>query len=109
MKDYLEICANVASILTALVAVVAFIGYHWRLCYKCRKLEDYLRRDRANAEPPLTGKRTVVHLMGKLKFTEDEVFKACFQSKYIACKMVVDPSTGRATELLFEYDHDPSN
>ncbi len=106
MKDCLEIWANAASILTALVATIAFVGYHWRRCQKRRKLEDYLRNDKATAKPPLTGKRTVVHLMGKLKLTEDEVFQACFQSDHVECRMAVDPNTGRATELLFEYGNE---
>jgi hypothetical protein len=109
MKEFLEIVANLAAILTAVMATFFFCQYHCRRHNKSIKLEDYLRKDKANAKPPLTGKRTVVHLMGKLKFTEDEVFQACFQSKHVTCKTVVDSETGRATELLFEYDENPKN
>ncbi len=104
MKEYLEICANWAAILTAVVAAGAFLWYQCGRCRRREKLEDYLRADKANPKPGLSGKRTVVHLMGKLKLTEDEVFQACFQSKHIVCKQVTDPETGRGTELLFEYD-----
>jgi hypothetical protein len=104
MKDCLEILANVASIATALLAAFFFCQYHCRIRKKRIKLEEYLKNDKMAPKPGLTGKRTVVHLMGRLKFTEDEVFQACFQSDHIACKQVTDPATGRATELLFEYD-----
>jgi hypothetical protein len=103
MKEYLETGANIASILTAIVAAFFFCQFQLRARDRRIKLEQYLKQDKANARPNFTGKRTVIHLMGKLKLTEDEVFHACFQSDHIACKTAVDPDTHRATEILFEY------
>lgn len=106
-KDLLEKCANVAEILTALVAAVFYIGLRWRRWSQMRTLENYLRGDKANAKPPFTGKRTVVHLMAQLRLTEDEVYQASFRSDHIRCLTAVDYATHRATEVLFEYVENP--
>lgn len=101
--DYLlGIAANLASILTAVVAAIAYFGYQSRANDRRNKMEAYLRNDKANAKPGFHGQRTVLHLMAALKFTEDEVFQACFHSPHIVCKGKAED--GFVSRLLFEYD-----
>lgn len=93
----LNILANVASILTALIAVGASL-YLW--CDRNRKrkrLEKYLKAERAH---------TVVHLMAKLGMTEAEILHASFESSLVVHKIRKDYETGLASQLLFEYSEE---
>ena len=40
---YLEVAANIAAILTAIIAAWAYIYYRWSRYRKMRKLEDYFK------------------------------------------------------------------
>lgn len=96
----LEIVANWAAILTALVATVAY----WRfVCAQWSRrvaLERHLREEKLAGQD--LGKRTVMHLMANLAMTEAEVLHAGFQSKKITVASGVDEQ-GRAVRLYFEY------
>lgn len=98
--DMLEIAANWAAILTALVATLAylrFVGAQWR---RRRALEAHLREEkRSNRD---NGRRTLMHLMANLAMTEAEVLHAGFQSRKITVAPGVDEQ-GRAARLYFAY------
>ena len=96
----LEIAANWAAILTALVATVAylrFVGAQWQRRYA---LEAYLREEKRSRHDD--GRRTVIHLMANLAMTEAEVLHAGFQSNRVSAVPGVDDQ-GRAVRLYFEY------
>jgi hypothetical protein len=102
----LELFANLASVLTAVVAALATV-YFWNdKRSKRHRLENYLRRRK---QDPLasTYQHTILHLMAKLGMTEEEILHASFSSCHIVCKIRADHSSGLATELVFEYSEEP--
>ena len=92
----LDALANIASILTAVIAAGAS-AYFW--CDQRRKrkrLEKYLKADPGRAH-------TVVHLMAKLGMTEAEILHASFASAHVVHKVRKDDDTGLASQILFEF------
>lgn len=100
-NNLLGIAANWASILTAIVATIAY--GHYRLAQRARRLvlEAYLRSERQESRDE--GRRTVMHLMANLAMTEAEVLQAGFQSSRVKAVPGID-DRGRAVLLYFEYD-----
>ena len=100
----LETLASLASILTAVVAVLATCYYHWSIRHKCRKLEAYLRAEKERDPNPLTqGQHNTVFLMAVLGLTADEVLQASFRSKKIIRIPVHSPEIKRAVDILFRH------
>lgn len=100
-ESMLEIAANWAAVLTAVIATVVyvhFIGARWM---RRRALENHLREEKLLSNDE--GRRTVVHLMANLAMTEAEVLHAGFQSRKIKAIPGVDEQ-GRAVRIYFEYD-----
>lgn len=97
----LEILADLASILTAVVATGAAVYYRCDARSKRVRLERYLKSEQEKNSN--TGTHTVVHLMAKLGMTEAEVLHASFASEHIVHKTRKDDDTGLAAQLLFEY------
>lgn len=102
MDFIFEAIAGFAAIATAVVAVSAWGSVLWDRRRRRRALEDYLKNEAEKA--PGAGKRTLTHLVARLKMTESEILHAAFSSKKIICPFAVDPTSGRAKELLFEYE-----
>lgn len=101
----LEVLADLASVLTAVVAAVAAVYFWNEKRSKRHRLESYLR---ARKRDPLasTYQHTILHLMAKLGMTEEEILHASFSSRHIVCKIRADHSSGLATELVFEYSEE---
>lgn len=99
--ELLSIISDWSTILTAVVATLAYGKYRWDQCCKTSLLEKHLKaeKDRSDDE----GKRTILHLMGRLSMTEAEVLSASFRSKKVQSFFVTD-SKGRADAMLFQYD-----
>ena len=99
----LDIAANVAAILTALVAAGGYGLYRWDHYKKRQKLEAYLKAEKALRADK--GQRSILHLMAELGLTEAELLQASFRSRHISRRIAPDPATQRAAALLLEY-HD---
>src|ERR1700730_13476050 len=99
----LETIANGASILTAGLAGAAWVYYAYDRCRKRHNLENYLKGEKEKGTDK--GQRTMVHLMSRLRLSEDEILRAAFHSRAVKCLVVANQDNGRATELLFEYGH----
>jgi hypothetical protein len=97
----LEAIANLASILTAFLAAGAWIYYTDDRCRKRRKLENYLKGEKDKNTDQ--GQRTMIHLMSKLRMSQDDILRAAFHSQTVKCTVVANKDTGLATQLLFEY------
>jgi hypothetical protein len=97
----LEITSHWAAILTALVAVVAYVRYRWGIHSKRIQFENYLKAEKAAGRDK--GQRTILHLMARLGLTEAEVLQASFGSKHLVRRLAVDPTTLRADAILLEY------
>jgi len=97
----LETLANLAEILTAIVASIAYAAYRIDQYRKMTKLEDYLKKEKA--DNPDKHIHTVLHLMAMLGLTEDEILRASFRSKHIRRAQHVDASTRLTDKILFAF------
>lgn len=100
MND-LSCWANLAAILTAVIAVVGYGKYQLDAVCRRKKLENYLKKQKTLSSDQ--GQRSIMHLMAHLGLTEAEILQASFTSKQIARKIIKDPDTGYADKLFFEY------
>jgi hypothetical protein len=101
-----SVMANWAAISTAAIAVYGYGRYRCDQWRRRKKLERYLYAEKAGSDDE--GKRTVIHLMGRLSMTETEIFAAAFGSKNVSSALALDWDN-RATALLFEYVGDQGN
>ncbi|WP_206454926.1 hypothetical protein [Aurantimonas marina] len=97
----LGVFANIAAIVTAVVAGWAYGRYVWERRQKRLRLEHHLREEKAARRDQ--GQRTLLHLVANLGMTESEIVDAAFRSKYVRRRLGVDDQ-GRADRLLLEYD-----
>ena len=100
MSD-LTVWANLAAILTALIAIFGYGKYQLDAVFRRKKLENYLKKQKTLGNDQ--GQRSILHLMAHLGLTEAEILQASFISKQVARKIAKDPDTGYADKLLFEY------
>lgn len=99
----LETIANLAEIMTALIAAIVAVWYWCDQHQKRMRLENYLKAEKLTN--PNNRTHTTLHLMARVGLTEDEILKASFKSKHIARKVHENYDTHLADDLLFEY-HD---
>jgi Ni/Fe-hydrogenase subunit HybB-like protein len=92
----LDAFANIASILTALIAAGASVYLWCERRKKINRLAEYLKKESGHSH-------TVVHLMANLGMTEAEILHASFASRHVVHKVRKDYETGLASQLLFEY------
>ena len=97
---YLGTIANIAAILTAIIAVFGYGAYRWDQSRKRQRLESYLKVEKTKDKD--RGQRSLLHLMAEVGMTEAELIQASFRSKHIARKIAKDEETGRADALLLE-------
>jgi hypothetical protein len=97
----LEIAANWAAILTAILAAYAYGKYQFDRWQRVQKLEQHLRYQKLHRFDE--GKRTILHLMANLSMTESEIVSAAFESKRVHSSVSVNDK-GHADVILFEYD-----
>jgi hypothetical protein len=100
----LEVLSNIASIVTAAVAFVAYVRYTWNRRERRLSLEKYLREEKAEATGGNRGQRSALHVMRNTKLSEAEIFQAARDSKVIGLRTRKDETTNLATDLLFEYE-----
>jgi hypothetical protein len=100
-KEWLEICANVAAILTPIVGIFLWLIYQWGFYQKKMKLEAYLKTEREKGGDK--GQRTLMHLMIKVGLTESEILQASFKSRHIKRLEINDSTTHLTEEILFQY------
>jgi hypothetical protein len=103
---WLERTSNFAAIMTAVVAVVAYGGYWCDRRSKRRRLENYLRDVKEAGRGSSTGDqgmRSVMHLMARLRMTDNDVLRAGFDSKCIDSRLAKDDENNLATAILFAY------
>lgn len=99
----LNCLADLASILTAVIAAGAAVYYWCDKRSKRKRFEEYLK---AESQNPDNHSHTVIHLMARLGMTEPEILHASFASKHIVHKIRKDYETGLASQLLFAYSNE---
>jgi hypothetical protein len=103
IKDGLEIVANIASIVTAIVAVSAWTYYQLKLRRKRQALENHLSE--AQTVPLKSGlkkQRTLKSISAKLGLTEADILQAAFDSHNVKRIETLDPH-GYVEEILLEH------
>jgi hypothetical protein len=100
VKDLIEILANIASILTAFIAVIFWVNYKCEFKTKMEKLETYLKNEKLKEDK---GQRSILHLVANVGLTESEIIQASFKSGHIKRRLVKDSETGLANSILLEY------
>ena len=107
VETLLVVGANVAAIVTGIVAAIVGGRYLWLVRHRRMVLETYLagelRVDEASGKSG-AGVRSVMHLMGFVSMTEPEVLDAAFASRRIRSFTHDDPATGRSDALLFQFE-----
>ncbi len=99
--NWLGLLANIAAIVTA---VVAFAGSAWYVVERRAKrlrLESYLKAERDAGKDK--GQRSMLHLVARVGLTEQEVLQASFRSRHIARVLTTNKLDGMAKDILFEY------
>jgi hypothetical protein len=106
MAEWLRIGANIASILTSLIAAAASIIYWLHKRSRRTRLESYLK---AKKEKSPVEAFSVTRLMADLGMTEAEIFAASFASRHVVRGVRRDRATGFAAEVLFQYRETPES
>ena len=106
MEEWLRIAANIASILTSIIAVAASTIYWLNKRSRRVRLESYLK---VKKEKSSTEAFSITRLMADLGMTEAEIFAASFASRHIVRGIRRDRAIGFAAEVLFQYRQTPES
>ncbi len=93
--------ADIATVSTFLFGVGAYIWYQCTFYRKSKRLEDYLRAEKATGKDQ--GQRTALQITRQIGLTSDEIIQASFRNPRIGRRVKLD-SAGLADELLFVYE-----
>lgn len=96
--DAVSFLGDLATIVTAAVAVWVWVLYVWQAKARQWRLEQYLENQRLNSGDQ--GMRTALHLMSNLAMTEEQIYTAAFNSKKITAVPLPD-ERGFAKDILF--------
>jgi hypothetical protein len=107
--NWLNAASDIASILTAVVAIGAYGWYQLSIYLGRRRLEEFLKHQKGKRSKNDTGRRSILFLASQLRMTESDVMEAGFRSRIIKPVPGFDKETGQADEILFEYDQEKSN
>jgi hypothetical protein len=99
---WLEATANVAAVITAIVATVAYCRFLYDRRRKRSRLEAYLKTDKHQHG------RTLLELATTLGMTEAEIMDAAFRSKHVR-RTATTALLGAPSEMLLDYESKPSN
>ena len=99
---WLEAAANIAAVITAVVATLAYGRFLYERCQKRQRLEAYLKGDAQR------GGRSLLDLAATLGMTETEIMDAAFRSQHIRRTVTTD-LMGSPSKMLLEYDRQTSN
>ena len=72
----LSCLGDLASILTFLGALGAYIWYRWDACRKSKRLQTYLRDEKLKGVDK--GQRSILNIVRYVGLTEDEIIQASF-------------------------------
>ncbi len=97
----LEATANIAEILTAVIAAFAYIHYRLDQSHKRERLENYLKAEKAANPDKHT--HTILHVMAEVALTNDEVLRASFKSDHIEHVIHKNRDTGLTDDILLRY------
>ncbi|MGB0626399.1 MAG: hypothetical protein ACPGQ5_07530 [Alphaproteobacteria bacterium] len=100
-SNWLGLLANIAAIVTALVAFAGSAWYVVERRAKRRRLEGYLKAERDAGNDK--GQRYMLHLVARVGLSEQEILQASFRSRHIGRVLTTNKLDGMAKDILFEY------
>jgi len=102
MISCVDFFADIASIVTAVIALLAWIKFRGQSRDRQSRLEEYLftvKSKRNSGE----GLKSVPHLMARLYMTEAQVYDAAFNSKVIKA-LPKKGVNGLAEQVMFQHN-----
>jgi hypothetical protein len=103
VRDWLPLVANIAAVVTGVVAALIALNVGYRRHARRVRLENYLKEQRSDDTGDY-GIRNIVHLMGNCSMSKDQVLEAAFASRKIKSWVATDGQGGPDLELIFQYD-----
>ena len=108
LLDWTTLIANVASIVTAIVATFTSWWLWRRFRSKKKMLEDFLRDELENAKKVgKQGAHGVPFITKEIGLSESEILQASFKNPRI--KKLVPHGDGISKEVLFQYNENSPN
>ncbi len=98
---WLEFIAQLATILTAFLAVFAYGKYLLERRVKRQRVEDNPRAQKVSGKDK--GQRSLLHLAAKLRMTGQDLMDTAFRSPYIATR-VTESCQGFADRTRLEFN-----
>ena len=99
--NWLGLLANIAAIVTPLVAFAGSLWYLIERRGKRLRLEAYLKAERDKGKDK--GQRSMLHLVARVGLTEKEILQASFRSRHIDRGLTTNKLDGIAKDILLEY------
>ncbi len=100
LADWASLLTFIITLIAAIVGVVEYIRYRSGLHEKSKKLEQYLRSEKAKRDDQ--GQRSVIQIIRDVGLTEDEIIQVSFRNPRVGRRVKLD-AEGLAKQLLFEY------
>ncbi len=101
----LNVIGNFAAIVTAAVAVFAYMKYRRDRARRASALARHLKKKKQvdkSEDGVRAGQRSILNLMARLRMTEPEVIAAAYDSEDVTIRVQAD-GYGRARALLLEH------
>jgi hypothetical protein len=103
LADWSSILTFVVTFIGAAVGVFGYIRYLCGQHSKSKRLEEYLRAEKAKQVDQ--GQRSVIQIIRDVGLTEDEIIQVSFQNPHVG-RRVKTGEDHLAKQLLFEYQGD---
>lgn len=100
VADWSSILTFIVTFIGAAVGVFGYIKYLWGKHTKSKRLEEYLRAEKAKKVDQ--GQRSIIQIIRDVGLTEDEIIQASFRNPHVGRRAKIGED-GLAKQLLFEY------
>lgn len=100
LADWASVLTFAITLIGAAVGVAGYIRYLCGLRKKSKKLEEYLRGEKAMKEDQ--GQRSVIQIIRDVGLTEDEIIQVSFRNPRVGRRAKMGDD-GLAKQLLFVY------
>ena len=100
LADWSSILTFVVTVIGAAVGIFGYIKYIWAKHTKSKRLEEYLRAEKAKHVDQ--GQRSIIQIIRDVGLTEDEIIQVSFRNPHVGRRAKIGED-GLAKQLLFEY------
>jgi hypothetical protein len=100
LADWSSILTFVVTCIGATVGVFGYIKYLCGRHWKSKRLEEYLRAEKAKQVDQ--GQRSIIQIIREVGLTEDEIIQESFRNPHVGRRAKLGEDA-LAKQLLFEY------